>query len=326
MFSVRSRLLIGAAALLAAASPAPGQEAEPFVGSVQLAGRPVPDVPVTLHRVTADSSGAIATTATDAEGSFRFRLPPPAAEGFTVFFTTAEFRGVRYFGLPLHPTDPRTGYSIAVHDTASSLPGAVRVSQRDVVLLPHADGGWEVNEVVRLVNSGDRTLVPGSAASTWEIPLPDDVEAFEAGDGDIPADRVRWMGDRLFLQSPLTPGQHEVFFRYRLAAGRSEASLNLEAGVDSLNVFVLQPSPRMEIEGMRPSDLLEVQGQRFLQFTARAVAPGTDIRMEWEGGGPAFSPVWAGVGATLLLLLVGVGAAMRGRRGAPDPAAAGAAT
>lgn len=314
----RSGLRLGAAALLAAASPVLAQGSDPFIGTVRLQDRPLSGVEVTLHRVTPDSSGAIASATTDASGRFRFRLPPPADSGFTVFFTTAELHGIRYFGLPLHPTDPRDDYAIAVFDTASSLPGAVRVAQRDVVLLPHADGGWEVNEVVRLQNSGSRTLVASGGASTWEVFLPEGVEAFEAGNGDIPADGIRWMGNRLLVQAPITPGQHEAYFRYRLPAGDSEASLRLQGTVDSLNVFVLQPSPRITIDGMRVSEILEVQGQRFLQFTARQVAAGTTIRLDWEGDSPPVDPVWAGVGSALLLLLLGAAAATRTRR----PAAA----
>lgn len=306
------------AALCALSRPAAAQAAgEPLRGEVVLSGRGIPGVPVELHQVTADRSGVIATTTSGAGGAFGFEVPPPASDGFTVYFTTADYLGVRYFGNPIHPSDQRDGYRIAVHDTTSTLPGAVRVSRRDLVLAPHTDGGWEVNEVVQLQNTAERTLVSRDGMPTYELTLPARAEEFEAGDGDIPADRLQWMGNRVLVTVPLTPGVRDLFFRYRLPPGARGAALGGGAGVDSVQVYVQQPSPRVTIDGLAPTDIVEADGMRFVKFSGAQLREGAELHLDWEGEAPPVSPVLAGTGAAALLLALGAVAAARNRgRGA----------
>jgi hypothetical protein len=288
-------------------------------GRVVLEAEPVAAVPVTLHRVTAQESGVIATTVSDPSGRFQFRVPPPDSAGFTVYFTTADYLSVRYFGQPIHPGDPREDYALEVFDTASSLPGALRLARRDLVVFPHADGGWEVNEVVRVRNTAERTLVSASAMPTWSISLPAGARDFEVGESDLPADQLRQMGDRLLLLMPLLPGDRELLFRYRIPGDRAEVLLKLDAPADSVNLYIQQPAPHVEVTGLAPREIFEVQGDRFLRFSGADLAADTRVRLAWENSIAPVDPVLAGTGAALALLLVGVGAAFRnraaGRRG-----------
>jgi hypothetical protein len=109
---------------------------------VRLEDRPLPGIPVTLHRVTPSQSGPLDQQVSGADGSFRFALPPADTAEFEVFFATAEYATVRYFGEPIHRGAAVVDYAVEVFDTASALPGAVRVARRDLVLLrrPRGDG------------------------------------------------------------------------------------------------------------------------------------------------------------------------------------------
>lgn len=285
---------------------------ERLSGSVILDGSPVSEAPVTLHRVTADSSGIVTSTRTSGDGRFAFVLPPPDTGSFTVYFATAEHAGVRYFGVPVHPGDTIGDYTITVRDTASAIPGAVRIPRRDLVLVPHAGGGWEVNEVVRISNTSSRTLVGRGGMPTVQVAIPSGAEAFEAGAGDLPADQVQQMGDRALLTAPLLPGERDLFLRYRLP-GSGTADLRIIDAADTLNLFVQQPSPHITVTGLQPVEIVTVDGQRYLQLSGHDFAADATLRLRWEGDGPPIDPVVAGVGATVLLLLVGVGAALRNR-------------
>lgn len=305
-------MALAAGLLLPARLTAQAEPTERLSGTVVLEGAPVPSVPVTLHRVTADTSGVIASTTTDAGGGFSFELPPPSRGSFTVFFATAEYRSVRYFGEPVHPGDEPEGYLVELRDTTSA-GDALRISRRDIVLIPHADGGWEVNEVVRLMNAGTRTVVSASGMPTWQMDLPAGAGEFEAGAGDLPTDQVRRMGDRMLLLAPVLPGEREIFLRYRMPPGRS-ADLPVGTAMDSINFFVQQPAPGVTIAGVRPVDVITVEGQRFVQMSASGIAADSVLRMRWKGASGPLDPVWAGVGASLLFLLVGAGAAVRNSR------------
>jgi len=55
---------------------------------------------VVLHQVSAESSGEIDSVRVDADGSFQIRLPfvPNHTSRPEIFFASAEFRGLLYFG------------------------------------------------------------------------------------------------------------------------------------------------------------------------------------------------------------------------------------
>lgn len=313
---IREVLSLSAAALVMAAAPAPvaAQAAGPdsLAGRVVLEGTGVADVEVALHRVTPDSSGIQATARTRPDGSFEFPLSTADTAGFTVYFVTADHLAVRYFGAPVHPGEAPERYLVEVRDTTSAADGAVRIARRDVVLVPHADGGWEANEVVRVRNGGSRTVVSRGGMPTWAMEIPAGVEDFEAGAGDLPTEQIQRMGDRVLLTAPIVPGDREIFLRYRIPGGRA-AELASGGAMDSLNLFVQQPAPRLTVSGLRPVEVVTVEGRRYLQLSGSGLAPDASLRMEWESSAPPLDPVWAGVGAAVLLVLMGAGAAVWNR-------------
>lgn len=312
------RVVLSLAALLtatgAAHAPAIAQAdgSQSLPGRVVLDGAGVADVEVSLHRVTPDSSGIQATSRTAGDGSFEFPLSTPDTAGFTVYFVTADHLTVRYFGAPVHPGDSPAEYLVAVRDTTSAGGDAVRIARRDVVLVPHADGGWEANEVVRVRNVGSRTVVSRGGMPTWAMDIPAGVEEFEAGAGDLPTEQIQRMGDRVLLVAPIVPGDREIFLRYRIP-GNTAAELASGGAMDSLNLFVQQPAPRLTVTGLRPVEVVTVEGRRYLQLSGADLAPDARLRMEWESSAPPVDPVWAGVGAAVFLVLVGAGAAVWNR-------------
>lgn len=321
MKQVNRRIFTLGLALCAGLSFVPGSIAQqaPRVlsGRVVKGGQTVAGAAVTLHRVTGQASGPVATGTSDARGTFRFPLEA-ADTGFAVFFATVEHQSVRYFGPPVHRDQEPADYAVEVFDTTSVTPGALQHTRRDVVLIPQTDGGWEVNEVLRIRNPGRRTLVPGKEIATLELRLPEGATDFEAGEGDIPPEQVKAMGTRVFLLTSFTPGIRELFLRYRLPPGLSSAKLPVRAATDTINVYVRQPSPQVRVAGLKTTKTLEVQGEKFVQYGATDVAVGESVGLEWTGpsSGPV-SPVAGGVAAALLLLGVGSWAAYRNRPDGP---------
>lgn len=309
------------ALLLALAALHPGSR---LAAQEQLRGRVVRDgvgvgsVPVTLHRVTRDTAGAVRSGTTAPDGSFALTLPPADAGGFTVFFVTAEFGGVRYFGTPLHATDPRDGYTVRVYDAVpagTAGPGAVRAIRRDVVLLPDEDGGAEVNELLRVHNGGRVTLV-SDGAPTWEFRLPDGAGAFEVGEGEIAGDAVARKGDRVLVTGSLTPGSHELFIRYRLPRGARSTTFPLAPGTDSMNLLVRQPSARATVAGFAPPKVVEADGEKFLRYAGAGLASRRQVVVEWDRpAAPPVDPRVAAVAVMGVVLAGGAGlAARRSRR------------
>ncbi len=322
--------LIGAALATLCASAAVAQTPAPrsLSGAVLLGDRPVPQVPVTLHRVTPDASGPVAGGVTGQDGAFAFSLPPADSAAFEVFFVTAEYLSVRYFGQPVHGGAAPAGYAVAVFDTTSALPGAVRVPRRDIVLIPETEGGWEANEIIRLHNGADRTLVSRGGLPVWEMELPEGITDFQAGEGDLAAMEVTQMGNRAMLNASLVPGDRELFLRYRIPISLENVALPIGTATDTFNVFVGQPSTAVEVAGLETTKVVEVQGERFVQYGTTDLAVGDEVALRWDApASPPVAPEIAGSAAALVVLLIGSWIALRARArdeaGSATSAAAG---
>lgn len=318
-------LLCGAAlALLSTLPTDSAAQTESLAGRVLKAGSPVRGAQVTLHRVTPRASGVVARQQTSPDGRFLFRLPPPDTGGFTVFFATVDHLSVRYFGAPIHPGEVAADYLVEVFDTTSSLPGAVSVARRDLILLPETEGGWVVNEVVRIVNRGRKALVPRGGMPAAHFFIPDGAVDFEAGEGEAAATDVRLMGDRVLLTASLVPGPRELLIRYRLPATLRGAEIAIADATDTFNVFVRQPSPEIRVDGLSSTRVVNFENERFVQYGGIAVRPGSEVRVTWARTGLPVSPVAAGVVAALLVLAAGSWAAFRNRDAAMRASGAGA--
>jgi hypothetical protein len=287
--------------------------AQELSGRVQLGDTPVGGQEVVLHRVSRDTSGSVGQAITGPDGRFAIQLPPVDTAGFTVFFTTVEFGGIRHFGYPVHPGDSIDDYTVTVFDTVTAgAPGsaAVRITRRDIVMLPESDGGWEVNELVRLSNPGLRTLVAPEGKATWEFRIPAGATAFELGEGEIGASELLRMGDRALLAAPLLPGSREIFLRYRVPAGRTDLHLAIGTPTDSLNLFVRDPAPAVEVRGLRSEPSVQSEVGVFRSFVGTELEEGSVLSILWQGeSGAPVSPVTAALGVAAVFLLTGLGAA-----------------
>ncbi|HEX8454951.1 MAG TPA: hypothetical protein VF647_22935 [Longimicrobium sp.] len=310
-------------ALFACALPA---DAQVIAGRVTRAGTPEPGLVVELHRVTRNTRGPVGKVTSGPGGAFSIPLPPVQdSAGFTVFFATAIANGVRYFGPVVHGGAGDRNYEIQVYDTTSSPAAAdsVRVTRRDVVLISGSEGGWEVAELVRVENRARRTLVPDATRPLFGIAIPKGSTAFEAGDGapgeaspgaggqQLPGDVVR-VGDRVWINAPLVPGERDVIFRYRLAPSPREASIPVEHATDSLNLYVKQPAPEVLVAGLAAPRPFTADGEQFLQFSGAGLRAGSAVGLDWRGPAPApVDPRWAALAAAGAVLAVGAWLAVR---------------
>jgi hypothetical protein len=287
---------------------------EPLVGQVVRDGEAVPGARVTLHRVTPESSGEVASTTANDEGVFRFPLEAVTGAAFNVFFVTADYLSVRYFGPPLHIDQPRTPYTLAVYDTTSTLAEPIRVVRRDMVLIPEVSGSWEVNEVIRILNPGEAALVAGQGMPTWEYQNPAQAGEFQAGEGDILPHEVTRMEDLVMLLTPVTPGERDLFIRYRLPPTPARVSFPLVTPTDTFNLFVRQPSNLIAVEGLGTTRMIDAEGEQYLQYGGDSFEPGQAIVLEWSNAGRApVDPITAAVTVTVVLLLAGIWGAVRQR-------------
>jgi hypothetical protein len=276
-------------------------------------------IEIELHQVTRDSAGVVDRAVSDGRGEFRLRVPPADTTGFAVHFATASHLGIRYFGAPLHPGDAGENYTIAVFDTAHVADGgaSLRVERRDVIMIPDAQGGWEVNELLRIVNASQQTLVAPDGRPTLEFSLPRQAIDFEAGDGGPAMDELVRMDDRLLLLAPIIPGPRELLFRYRIpAAAPAELAVAVGTATDLFNLLVQQPSPAITVSGLGAAEPFEASGRSFAAYQGEGLEAGASVTVTWRQAGPPFDPQWAALATLGLVLLAGLAFALRRREGA----------
>jgi hypothetical protein len=314
-------LAVLALLLVATARPAAAQQllSGRVVRAADSAG--VGGARVVLHRVTRTASGPVDSTVAAPDGSFRMSVPPaqpdPSGQGFTVFFATAEVEGVRYFGRPLHAGDARTDYRIVAYDTTSSAAYAdsVRVSRRDVAMIPEEQGGWEVGEIVRLSNLSHRTIVP-AAGPILSLGLPEGATTFEVGEGEFGKQEVLNVRGRMYVTAPLPPGSRELFVRYRIFKGHSRADFSTTLATDTLNVFLREPVKDAKVTGLSGPRPFMADSNRYAQFIGFHLPKGAPVVLTWKN--PLASPIDPKLAALVLtgaILLAGVLLALRrGRR------------
>lgn len=284
-----------------------------LTGTVLFEGSPAPDLDVELHHITDVGAGMTAEGTTDGTGRFSFTLLPDSAATTNVFFVTASKSGIRYFGSPIHSGSPLpVDYRMEVFDTASTAALPVRVPVRDVFLAALPDGGWEVNDWIRISNENRVSLVAPAGIPTFEIHIPADATDFEVGEGSILSNEVSRMEDRILMVSPVTPGMRDLLVRYRLPPRPTRASFAIGEPMDTMNLYVLQPSHLSEVIGLPRLNSIPFEGDEYLRYTGNDFAPGSRVDLAWSGAFAApVNPVIAAVVASILLLAVGAFYAVR---------------
>lgn len=332
-------------------APLPSDTFE-VVGELRLDGSPADSGTVTLHRVAPDDAGPVDSVSVDPSGGFSLTLPgPPRGGGGAVpeepegalqpggavdpgpapaageiYFASVRHEGILYYGPPL--ADPEHLDAPYVIDAYSSVPAApegesFRVARRQV-LLQEVDGIWRVTDIFEVANDEERTFVGVDIDGVvWSHPLPEGARRFQVGEGDLPADQAIHIEGEVRVSSPMTPGLRLFVFQYELP--RLGEGIPLGAPTDSLEVFLREPAPEVEIEGLERAEGVEVEpGATFRRLVGSELEPGTVEFEEVQNGVGTLRAEHLVVILTLLLAGVAVWVLLSpGARGeAPRPASA----
>jgi hypothetical protein len=129
------------------------------------------------------------------------------------------------------------------------------------------------------------------------------------------------------VTAPLVPGPRQIVVRYVLDS--LTVDIPLPGGVGEMDLLVREPAPPVEVQGLAPSESVELEaGERYRRFTGVAVEAQV-IRLA-QGDAPwRLSARWMAVLLGLLLTVAGIYAVLHSpgagtRRGAPPAGPGGA--
>ena len=194
---------------------------------------------VTLHRQTATTYEE-STTTTDTKGTFRFEdipLDPEALYGVTV-----RYQGVVYgTDIDLRP-ESIPPVTVNIYETSDDQ-SLLSVSSSSL-LIPQVDKiarDVYALEIVNVVNSSDRTYVPGAEPmNLLRFGLPPGAKGLQIDTSLVGADAIQV--DRGFaVPANIPPGEHEVMFAYHFGYEGESVTLDKSYLYGAKNARILVP-------------------------------------------------------------------------------------
>ena len=278
---------------------------------------PVPGVTVTLHRIGADSSGAIDSVRTDVAGNYSLRYRRSGADD-AIYFAAAVYRGIAYFSNPLQ-TPRVTGEAgeITVFDTTTRKVDFHVQGHHVVVSGPRPDGMRDIVEVWELSNDTTVTVIgKDSLSPVWSAPLPDGAVNVAGGQGDVAASAIVAKGGRVNLLTAFGPGVKQVSYAYSLPASAFPLVVPVTAPTNVLEILLEEPTATVTGADLVPQPPATTSGRTFKRLLAQNVVPGEAARISVPATTAATRTkvlTWL-VGTIVLAMIAALSRALIGRR------------
>ena len=227
-----------------------------------------------LLLLSAEGGGLAATgqTTTDAAGRFRFDPVDLLEKG--TYSLGVEYAGVLY-RTSLTAQDAAKELQLTVYETTEDV--SVVAVTRQVMVLSDVDKDSRqvaATELVRLVNRSDRTLLPAplesGRMSFLRFSLPSQASELIV-QSDLPPGDIISVGTGFALTSPVFPGDHAVEFSYLFPYNGDRVSYrqNLLQGAEIYQVLVPERLPGIQVTGLEPIALVNIQGSVFRAWEGR---------------------------------------------------------
>ena len=283
-------VVLAAALALAAASvgTSNAQESVSVKGQVvngtQGAGPVEADLPVLLLLSAQDGSlAATGQTTTDVAGRFRFDQVDLLVGG--TYTLGVEYAGVLY-STSLTAQELEEELQFNVYETTEDV-SAVAVTRQVMVVAKVDEEGRQVaaTEFVRLVNRGDRTLLPAplesGRMSFLRFSLPSQASGLSV-QSDLPPGEVISVGTGFALTSPVAPGDHAIEFSYLFPYSGDSVSYrqNLPQGAEIYQVLVPEHLQAVQVTGLESIALVNIQGSEYRAWQGRNFPPGQGPELE----------------------------------------------
>ena len=300
------------------------QQAGQIVGRVvnkTAEARGIPDQRVTLYDVTEDKEVVTPRTVrTDAEGRFVFDGLEASTEGGYVLSTDYEGASYSEGSIVFDEGEVEKEVELAVYD---STPRAthILVDQHHILVEPIADSLY-VQEFLRVLNVGRETYVgvltdSSGLRETLHFTLPAGASRPEFF-GDLSQDVVTFHHDGFTHSQPVHPGWKQILYSYRLPF--SERSIEYRAVLpyhhEEIDLFIASQEIRVSSSDLTRMGVVGGGDARYVRYSGHELEAGHEIvlRMYTPPSRTKIAP-WVGVGALVVLLLIGLrGAALRRRQ------------
>src|SRR5215472_10206957 len=247
--------------------------------------KPQAGVPVTLMQPGQNGMKALASTKTDANGTFKIDKDiPPGPAIVQVLYEGATYNSV------ITPGSPTSGLSIVVNDTTTD-PASAKIAQHMILLEPSADH-LNVNETFLLTNETTKTynnadkgsaqvFLPREANATAEVTI--------SAPGGMPIRRPIEATNQpgIFnVNYPVKPGETRFEVRYTLPKTGAFSTKTISTD-GQLRLVTPGPvtleGPEIEDLGQEPQTQAHIYNVKAKEFTAKINGTGSLSGASGEG-------------------------------------------
>ena len=251
-------------------------------------GEPAPGgLEVILHVIRENGDLDLTSGATNPDGGFRFE--DVAVEEDSTYALTASYLDVPY-SIRLDPAALEALVELTVYQTVGSLDD-IRVGA-DFLLLREIEGdstNLAAFAVVTLTNGGDRTFVPDLTR-----PASMGFLRFSLGDGtsqpevssDLPGGEIISVGTGFALTAPVTPGAHQVTYRYLVPYenGSLELDRSFPLGAESFRLLLEEGLGTLRLPSpLNPLEPAESEGKSYRVWGATDLEQGIRLTLHVDG-------------------------------------------
>lgn len=286
------------ALLLTAVTP-PVASAQPTGGlSVKIVnktpgGGSTGNLPLSVLVIQSGTEQIVSSGYTDAIGTFvASDLAGPADAGYVISTT---YKGVAYRTGPI--SLPARDVQLAVYESTND-DSKIRVSRSGVVIVDVDPELQRIRflEAVTLLNSGDRTFLPGpvsapsvpgqtNSGTALRFGLPDGAGNLVVGEGFAESDVVQ-IETGFTTNMPVLPGENNVSYAYEMAygalteGGYSLVSRNIVYPTDSFQVLAVQGNYGLESPLLSDDGITTVGSRTYRQFSANDITARSEVSFE----------------------------------------------
>jgi hypothetical protein len=235
---------------------------------------------VVLYRVVGESTELLATATSDRQGRFRFEGVD--ADPALVYRTQLEYREVVCGSESTFPPgDTVLHLVVTIHETTASDHSIV--VDRHHIIADFASDALLLQEMYILHNIGDTTYV-GGESTTVRFSLPDGAANLTFRDPEMESSLVR-TDDGLASVRPVTPGQSEVLYSYRVPYDGSQIALSRRVLYPTgyVDVMVANLGVHVESQQLMYQGLTGGDETSYLHFGAEDLPSGAKIDLRISG-------------------------------------------
>ncbi|MSP78655.1 MAG: carboxypeptidase regulatory-like domain-containing protein [Dehalococcoidia bacterium] len=251
------------------------------------AGASIPSgLAVQLVAQAGDSLLARRETITDADGKFSFADIPN--EAGASYFVVAEYKAVTYQAR-IEPTQSDANWRLTIYETTSEATN-LRVTE-NTLFIPRTDPQRKnllALELVRLDNSGDRTMVPDLTQAQprgllrFSLP-PDamdlDVQSSLRGGNVVPVDKG------FAMTTPVPPGGYDILFTYSIPySGKAlQYTRTFPFGATTFELLVREEAGKAESPGLEPGADVTIDDKQYHRLIGKNLDASSHVDLTFTG-------------------------------------------